>query len=82
MVDPNLAAVLALIGVIAQGIIGAVVIILTRQNGIQAAATHDLVNGQSEKLNTALVGQAHAEGVLAGLDQKVTTIANGSTGNH
>ena len=28
--------------------------------------THDLVNGQSEKLNAAIAGQAHAEGVVVG----------------
>lgn len=53
-------------GTLLQGIgtlITALVAIMTYR---KASATHELVNGVSHDLATAQIGQAHAEGVLAG----------------
>lgn len=82
MVDPNLAAILALIGVIAQAIIGAVVVIMLRNNGVKQDATHELVDGKmSELLATTL-----AKGVMAGQAAEpgtlTSTVIDTANGNH
>ena len=59
------------ITVVMLAIIAAVPGVVAAYYGHRAATkidlTHELVNGQSEKLNLAIAGQAHAEGVIEGV---------------
>lgn len=66
MSDQVLLAALALIGTLANAVIGVIVLYISRGNSVQAKSTHELVNSQTAALLSAATGEAGAQGFTAG----------------